>query len=99
MEGHVSEPGFAAILQALVVAQQLVDLVAGRSLRFEIGFTENMPAEDHENIGMPGDELVPDSFAQVPFNRIAGSRQLALGVKVAVRENDGPVFLMGLGDR
>ena len=49
-EDHVAQPGFSSVVQVLIVAQDLMDLVSMITLGSENGFSACMAAKNHEDI-------------------------------------------------
>lgn len=67
-EGHVAQPGFTAIVHPLVVAQDLVNLVAVISGVGANGLSSVMTAENHEDVLVLLDELLPRLLTGVAFD-------------------------------
>lgn len=59
VEDHVAQPRFTTVMQSLVVAQELVYLIAMISCIRSNGFPGVMATENHENILVFPDELLP----------------------------------------
>ena len=67
-EGHVTQPGFTAIVHPLVVAQDLVDLVAVIPGVCANGLSSVVTAENHEDVLVLLDELLPRLLTGVAFD-------------------------------
>ena len=86
-EAHGSQPAVAAVRLALVVGQQLVDVVAV-DLIGPCGFGVDVAAEDKVNVRVRFDQIAPD--------RVSGCGATAVGVEIAMGRDDRLAIEMGL---